>query len=95
MKLCIGIVILIKSTKLTKVSLISVLRSLIGAQFLNTTCVIAPSAISSVLAAFLLVTVIFPVTKYMHQNNQRLDSNNFVKILLAYFLNNYLLIRCQ
>ena len=95
MKLCIGIVILIKSTKLTKVSLISVLQSLIGAQFLNTTCVIAPSAISSVLAAFLLVTVIFPVTKYMHQNNQRLDSNNFVKILLAYFLNNYLLIRCQ
>ena len=57
MKLYIGIVILIKSTKLTKASLISVLQSLIGAQFLNTTCVTAPSAISSVLP------VIFPVTK--------------------------------
>ena len=86
---------LIKSVSLTKVSFISVLHFSNGEQFLNTTCVIAPSAISSVLAAFLLVTVIFPVTKYMHQNNQRLDSNNFVKILLAYFLNNYLLIRCQ
>ena len=84
-----------KSALSTNVSLISVLQSLNGEQFLNTTCAIAPSAISSVLAAFLLVTVIFPVTKYMHQNNQRLDSNNFVKILLAYFLNNYLLIRCQ
>ena len=84
-----------KSALSTNVSLISLLQSLNGEQFLNTTCVIAPSAISSVLAAFLLVTVIFPVTKYMHQNNQRLDSNNFVKILLAYFLNNYLLIRCQ
>ena len=84
-----------KSALSTNVSLISLLQSLNGEQFLNTTCVIAPSAISSVLAAFLLVTVIFPVTKYMLQNNQRLDSNNFVKILLAYFLNNYLLIRCQ
>ena len=84
-----------KSALSTNVSLISLLQSLNGEQFLNTTSVIAPSAISSVLAAFLLVTVIFPVTKYMHQNNQRLDSNNFVKILLAYFLNNYLLIRCQ
>ena len=84
-----------KSALSTNVSLISLLQSLNGEQFLNTTCVIAPSAISSVLAVFLLVTVIFPVTKYMHQNNQRLDSNNFVKILLAYFLNNYLLIRCQ
>ena len=84
-----------KSALSTNVSLISLLQSLNGEQFLNTTCVIAPSAISSVLAAFLLVTVIFPVTKYMHQNNQRLDSNNFVKILLAYFLNNYLLICCQ
>ena len=84
-----------KSALSTNVSLISLLQSLNGEQFLNTTCVTAPNAISSVLAAFLLVTVIFPVTKYMHQNNQRLDSNNFVKILLAYFLNNYLLIRCQ
>ena len=84
-----------KSALSTNVSLISLLQSLNGEQFLNTTCVTAPSAISSVLAAFLLVTVIFPVTKYMHQNNERLDSNNFVKILLAYFLNNYLLIRCQ
>ena len=43
--------------------LVSVLQSLNGAQFLNTTCVIASSTISSVLAAFLLLTVIFPVTK--------------------------------
>ena len=47
----------------TKVSFISVLHFLNGAQFLNITCVIAPSAISAVLAAFLLLTAIFPVTK--------------------------------
>ena len=46
-----------------KVSLISVLQSLNGAQLLNTTCVIAPSSSSSVLALFLFLTVIFPVTK--------------------------------
>ena len=54
---------LIKSALSINMSLISVLQFLNGAQFLNTTCVAALSAISSVLAAFLLVTVIFPVTK--------------------------------
>ena len=44
-------------------SLISVLQSLNYAQFLNTTCVAALSAISSVLAEFLLLTIIFHVTK--------------------------------
>ena len=54
---------LIKSVSSTKVLFISVLHFLNGAQFLNITCVIAPSAISSVSAAFLLLTLIFPVTK--------------------------------
>ena len=44
---------LIKSASSTKVSFISVLHLLKGAQFLNTTCV----------AALLGVAVIFPVTK--------------------------------
>ena len=53
-----------KSVSSTKVSFVSVLHFSNGAQFLNATCVIAPSAISSVSAAFLLLTVIlFPVTK--------------------------------
>ena len=43
-------------------SWISVLQSLNGAEFLNTTSVAALSAISS-LSAFLVVTVISPVTK--------------------------------
>ena len=59
----IGIVILIKSDSSTKVSFISVLHFSNGAQFLNATCVTAPSAISPVSAAFLLLTLIFPVTK--------------------------------
>ena len=62
-KLYIGIVILIKSASSTNVSFISALQSLNGEQFLNTTCVAASRAISSVLAAFLLLTLIFPVTK--------------------------------
>ena len=54
---------LIKSVSSTNVSFISVLHFLNGAQFLNVTCVIAPSAISVVSAAFLLLTLIFTVTK--------------------------------
>ena len=52
-----------KSVSSTKVSFISVLHFLNGAQFLNITSVIAPSATSAVSVAFLLLTVIFPVTK--------------------------------
>ena len=49
-------------------SLISVLQSLNGAQFLNATCVAAISGwlfltISSRAAAIVLVTAIFPITK--------------------------------
>ena len=46
-------------------SLISVLQSLKGAQFLNVTCVAAPSGcfLWTALPAIVLVTVIFPVTK--------------------------------
>ena len=49
-------------------SLISVLQSLNGAQFLNATCVAAVSGCSTAVlasgsAAIVLVTVIFPVTK--------------------------------
>ena len=54
---------LIKSVSPAKVSFISVLHFLKGVQFLNITCVIAPSAISAVSGAFILLTVIFPVTK--------------------------------
>ena len=54
---------LIKSVSSTKVSFISVLHFSNGAQFLNITCVIAPSAISAVSVAFLLLTLIFPATK--------------------------------
>ena len=54
---------LIKSVSSTKVSFISVLHFLNGAQFLNITCVIALSSISSVSTAFLLLILIFPVTK--------------------------------
>ena len=49
----IGIVILIKSVPSIKVSIISVLQFLNGAQLLNSTCV----------AALLGVAVISPVTK--------------------------------
>ena len=62
-KLYIGIVILIKFVSSTKVSFISVLHFSNGLQFLNAVGVIAPSAISAVSVAFLLLTVIFPVTK--------------------------------
>ena len=51
-----------KFTSSTKVPPISVEHFSDGAQFLNATCVIAPSTISAVLAAFLLLTAIFPVT---------------------------------
>ena len=79
-KLYIDIVILLKSAWSTKVSLISVLQSLNGALFLNTICVIVPSSILSVLAAFLLLTVISPVTQiYALELSQRLDSNELVK----------------
>ena len=44
-------------------SLIYVLQSLNGAQFLNATCVAAASSISAVSAAFLLLTAISPATK--------------------------------
>ena len=54
---------LIKSAQSTKVSLVSVLKCLNGAQFLNATCVAAASSISAVSAAFLLLTVISPVAK--------------------------------
>ena len=47
----------------TKVPSISVEHFPNGAQFLNATCVVAPSAISAVSVAFLLLTAIFPVTK--------------------------------
>ena len=59
-------------------SLISVLQSLNGALFLNTTCVIVPSSISSVLAAFLLLTVIFPVTQ-IYALELSFDFNELVK----------------
>ena len=77
-------------------SLISVLQSLNGAQFLNATCVIAPSTISLVPSAFLVLTVIFPELKYMHQNNYK----DFIlmvllKILLGHLLSNYLLVHCE
>ena len=52
-KLYIGIAILICSALSTKISFISVLNSLNGAQFLNATFVFASPP----------VTVIFPVTK--------------------------------
>ena len=54
---------LIKFVSSTRVPSISVEHFSNGVQFLNATCVIAPSAIPVVLAAFLLLTAIFPVTK--------------------------------
>ena len=53
-----GFATLVKSVSSTKVSLISVVHYLNGAQFLNATCVAA-----SISALLFLVTVIFPVTK--------------------------------
>ena len=53
---------LIKSVSSTKFHLF-VLHFSNAAQFLNTACVIAPSSISVVSAAFLLLTLIFPVAK--------------------------------
>ena len=51
-------------------SLISVQKSLNGAQFLNATCV----------ASLLGVAIIFPVIKiYASEYSQRLSSNEFVK----------------
>ena len=62
-KLYIGIVILITFTSSARVPSISVEHFPNSEQFLNATCAIAPSAISAVSTAFLLFTVIFPVTK--------------------------------
>ena len=57
-------------------SLISVLQSLNGAQFLNTTCV----------AALLGVAAIFPVTKiYASEQSQRIDSIDLVKNFILSF----------
>ena len=68
-------------------SLISVLQSSNGAQFLNTTCVAALSGFCLCLsAAIVLATVILPVTKiYASEQSQRFDSNELVKnvILLS------------
>ena len=54
---------LIKFASSTRVPSISVEYFSNGAQFLNATCVIVSSAISAVLAAFSLLTAIFPVAK--------------------------------
>ena len=56
---------LIKSASSSKVSLISVLHGaqLNGAKFLNTTCVACVISILLVLALFLFLTAISPVTK--------------------------------
>ena len=69
-----GIAILIKSASSTKVSFISVLHLLNGAQFLNATFVFAlPPA-----------TVIFPVTKiYASELSQRFDSKDLVKNFIS------------
>ena len=67
---------LIKSVSSTKVSFISVLNFLNGAQFLNITCV----------ASVLDVAVIFPVTKiYASEKSQRLDSIDLVKKFISSF----------
>ena len=72
--------------------MISVLQILNCAQFLNATCIIAPSAISAASAAFLLLRAIFPVTRiYALEQLQKLD---FVKTLLDRDVNNYPLIHC-
>ena len=57
-KLYIGIAILIKFASSTRVPSISVEHFSNGAQFFITACVIAPSAISAVSAAFPLLTAI-------------------------------------
>ena len=64
----IGIPILIKSAWSTKVSMISVLQSLNGAQFLSANCVAEASGWFiwiefSLAEAIVLVTAVFPVTK--------------------------------
>ena len=88
----IGIPILIKSAKSTKVSLISVQQS-----FLNATCVDAVSgcflwgwkpAGEPAETAIVFVTVIFPLTKIYGSEksnliNLRLDSNELVKNLIG------------
>ena len=69
-----GIAILICSTLSTKVSFISALHFLNGAQFLN-----AAFAFASPPA-----TLIFPVTKiYASEYSKRLDSNELVKNLTS------------
>ena len=71
-------------------SLISVLQSSNGAQFLNTTCVAALSGfflwgLSSAAAVIVLATVILPVTKiYASEQSQRFDSNELVKNLIGF-----------
>ena len=81
-KLYIGIVILIISASSTKVSFISVLDLLNGAQFLNTTFVsLSPP-----------VTVIIPVTKIYasEYNHKDLIPMNLLKILSDFGVNSYL-----
>ena len=66
----------------TKVSLISVLHFLNGAQLLNATFVL----LSLLLLLLLLVPVIliFPVTKiYASEKSQKFDSNELVKNLVS------------
>ena len=81
-KLYIGIVILIKSASSTRVPSISVEHFSNGAQVLNATCVIAPSATSAVSAPLLLLTAIFP-ERHASELSQRLDSIDFVKNVIG------------
>ena len=75
-KLNIGIVILICSASSIKVSFISVLHFLNGAQFLNATFVSSPAS----------ATAIFPVTKtYALEYLQRLDPIDFVKNFIGFW----------
>ena len=101
----IGIVILIKFASSTRVPSISVEHFSNGAQFLNTTCVAASSgcflwewvpAGEPAGMAIVFVTVLFPVTKYMHQNNHDdLILLTLLKTLLDRDVNNYLLTHSQ
>ena len=93
---------MIKSGSSTRVPSISVENFLNGAQFLNTTCVAATSrcflqgSLPATVAATVLVTVIFSVTKiYASEQPQRLDSIDFVKTALDLGVNSYLLTHCQ
>ena len=93
---------MIKSGSSTRVPSISVENFLNGAQSLNTTCVAATSgcflrgSLPATIAATVLVTVIFSVTKVcVSEQPQRLDSIEFVKTVLDLGVNSYLLTHCQ